>query len=73
MTFLGMVFTFFFVKKYPDSAVFQIYEARTLVFAKIWSYMQGKGKKDKDLKEPDVAYPAPLPLPPGLFKELETE
>lgn len=78
MTFLGMVFTFFFVKKYPDSAVFQIYEARTLVFAKIWSYMQGKGKKDKQGngkkdKEPDVAYPAPLPLPPGLFKELETE
>lgn len=73
-----MVFTFFFVKKYPDSAVFQIYEARTLVFAKIWSYMQGKGKKDKQGngkkdKEPDVAYPAPLPLPPGLFKELETE
>lgn len=37
ITFLSIVFTSFFVKKYPDSAVIKTYDARTFVFEKFLS------------------------------------
>lgn len=66
VTFMSIVFTSFFIKKYPESGVFQIYEARTLVFAKIWS-------TSKSDNETHVNCPEPLPLPPGMFRGLEKD
>lgn len=62
---LTLMFLSCFVRKYPESAVVQIYEARTLVLERIWSNEQ-RPKDDSKPKEKPVA----LPLPPGLFTQL---
>lgn len=61
---LTLMFLSCFVRKYPKSAVVQIYEARTLVLERIWS--RQRPKDDSKPKEKPVA----LPLPPGLFTQL---
>ena len=64
LTVVIMVFTCLFVKKYPESAVFSIYEARTLAFENIWP------SKRKQETDSDAVVPVPLPLPPGMFREV---
>ena len=61
VTFLSIVFTSFFIKKYPESSVSEIYEARTLVFGSMWS-------RRKSDNETHVNFPEPLPLFSGLSK-----
>lgn len=70
MTCLGIAFTCFFVKKYPDSPVSKIHEARTLVFGGIFSATS----PDSDRNDrTHVNEPAPLPFPPGMFVELQKD
>ena len=62
---LTLMFLSCFVRKYPESAVVQIYEARTWVLERIWS----QGQRPKDDSKPKEE-PVALPLPPGLFTQL---
>jgi len=62
---LTLMFLSCFVRKYPESAVVQIYQARTLVLERIWS----QGQRPKDDSKPKEE-PVALPLPPGLFTQL---
>ena len=68
LSLLTAMFTCFFVKKYTDSPVAKIYEARTFVGENISKNLQLHGK---DEKTEDT--PVPLPFPPGLWGKLDTE
>ena len=68
---LTLIFNMVFVKMYPDSGVSQVYEARTFIGKPIIKWWKGEGKEDK--KSIAANAPAPLTLPPGMFKDLDTE
>lgn len=65
---LTLVFNMVFVKKFPESGVAQVYEARTFIGNKVSNLLRGKGKEDKKRSEDT---PAPLSLPPGMFMDTE--
>ena len=67
MSCLTLIFLSCFVRRYPESGVAQIYEARTFFFKMIWSSNVQRCPEDK---KPDEGVPKPLPLPPGLFTQL---
>lgn len=65
---LTTIFTIVFVKKYPASGVAEIFEARTFIGERVKDFLQGHGSEEKNKHASK-----PLPLPPGLFKNIGRE
>ena len=66
---LTTVFVLVFVKKYSDSGVAKIYEARTFVGEKIAESIGAKGPGART----DEEMPTPLQLPQGMFQGIDRE
>ena len=67
---LRLIFHTCFVKKYPESGVAQIYEARTFIGNRM-PVIGSPSSRDGAEAQPEASQP--LPRPPGMYKDLDTE
>lgn len=67
---LRLIFHTCFVKKYPESGVAQIYEARTFIGNRL-PVIGSPSSRDGAEAQPEASQP--LPRPPGMYKDLDTE
>ena len=67
---LTLIFHTCFVKKYPESGVAQVYEARTFIGDRI-PIIGSPSSREGAQAQAEAS--RPLPRPPGMYKDLDTE
>lgn len=65
---LTLIFHMCFVKKYPESGVAQVYEARTFIGNRM-PVIGSPSSRDGAEAQPEASHP--LPQPPGMYKDTE--